>query len=140
MKNRRELLKSSLVLAGTVGFAGAVFADDKTDIDMDDLPSGLIYSESNQGKWQGKAGSHAPVVSVAGDKVTIVTKHGMSKMHYIVRHTLVTEDGKVIDGKTFYPSDKPVSEFVVKGNYSKLYATSFCNKHDLWVTKFTKNS
>ena len=139
MKSRRELLKSSLVLAGTFGIAGSAFANEGNNTKKTgSLPAGLIYSEDNQGKWKGKAGSHAPVVSVDGDKVTVATKHGMSKMHYIVRHTLVTGDGEVLGEKTFYPTDKPVSEFVVKGNYSELYATSFCNKHDFWVTKFAK--
>ena len=29
-----------------------------------------------------------------------------------------------------------ISEFEIPDGYSKLYATSFCNKHDLWITEF----
>ena len=59
--------------------------------------------------------------------------------HYIVRHTLVTTDGKVIGAKTFYPSDKRAeSSYQVEAEGgSKFYATSFCNIHDFWVTAFT---
>ncbi len=99
---------------------------------------GIIYSKSDQGKWEGKAGSHAPVVHVDGDQVTLVTEHGMSEKHYIVRHTLVTEAGEVIGEKTFYPTDeKAVSTFILNGKRGKMTATSFCNKHDLWITEFT---
>ncbi len=62
----------------------------------------------------------------------------MSEVHYIVRHTLVAENGDVLGEKTFYPTDEQaVSSFEIPDGYSKLYATSFCNKHDLWITEFS---
>ncbi len=135
MKNRRAFLKGSLLAAAglaasRVGRAAASVAG---------LPSGIVYTAKDPGKWSAKAGSHAPVVTVDGKKVTIETKHGMSEKHYIVRHTLVSADGKVLGSKTFYPSDaKALSTFdLPAGGGSKFYATSFCNLHDFWLTEFS---
>ena len=102
------------------------------------LPANLIYSAAAPGVWQTKVESHAPQVSVADGKLTIKTKHPMNEEHYIVRHTLVSADGQVLGATTFYPSDKPESAYVLPAGYAgKLYATSFCNKHDFWVAELT---
>ena len=100
--------------------------------------AGLVYTTKSSGKWKGKAGSHAPTVEKKGDKITIATPHGMSTNHFIVRHTVVATDGTVLGEKTFQPSDTPMSEFVLPPEtQGTLYVTSFCNKHDLWVTAFS---
>jgi superoxide reductase len=85
-----------------------------------------------------KGGIACPKVRVEGKKVTLTTKHPMSEKHYIVRHTLVSADGKVIGSKTFYPSDKEaVSTYELASiSGSKMYATSFYNLHDFWMTEF----
>ena len=99
---------------------------------------GIVYTAKNPGMWKGKAGSHAPQVRVDGSKVKITTPHGMSKAHFIVRHTIVSSDGTVLGDKTFQPSDQAVSTFDLPDNLKGgFYATSFCNKHDLWVTPFS---
>ena len=84
-----------------------------------------------------KVGSHAPQLTVAGGKVTVFTKHGMSAKHYIVRHTLVLADGTVVGAKTFAPTDAEAkSTFELPAGYSgAFYATSFCNLHDFWMTE-----
>ena len=98
---------------------------------------GIIYTVKSPGKWQGKSASHAPQVSVNGSKVTVTTPHSMSQAHYIVRHTIVSSNGTVIGEKTFQPTDSPVSQMDMPSNVKGMfYATSFCNKHDLWVTEF----
>lgn len=134
MTTRRNFLKGSMALAAGAAFSGAgqVFAGDG-------FPAGIIYTQHNPGKWVKKVGSHAPKVSVQGRKVTILTAHPMSAKHYIVRHTLVSSDGKVLGAKTFYPTDKTaVSTYELSANAGKkFYATSFCNLHDFWVTKFS---
>lgn len=101
--------------------------------------AGIIYTAENPGKWEKKVGGHAPKVKVEGLEVTIKTLHGMSEEHYIVRHTLVCEHGKVLGEKTYNPTDKKAeSTFTLPEKHAKkFYATSFCNKHDLWVTEFT---
>ena len=135
MKDRRDFLKTSLVVSAGVLVAAS---STPTFADTTSFPKGIIYTSENSGKWEGKAGGHLPIVTVDGNQVTIKTKHGMSKKHYIVRHTIVTKDGKVLGEKTFYPSDKDAtSVFKIDGKHSELYATSFCNKHDLWVAKFS---
>ena len=60
----------------------------------------------------------------------------MSAEHYIVRHTLVSSDGEVLGTKTFSPSDnEAVSVYELETVPEHIYATSFCNLHDFWVTK-----
>jgi superoxide reductase len=135
MTKRRSFLKATMaVTAGAaVGNSAIASAGKKEKF------SGVIYSKENPGKWDNKVNSHAPKVSVEGKQVTIKTLHGMSEEHFIVRHTLVCEHGKVLGEKTFYPTVKKAeSTFTLPDKHAKkFYATSFCNKHDLWVTEFT---
>ena len=100
--------------------------------------AGIVYTKDHAGKWKNKVGSHAPLVTIQGNAVTVKTKHGMSEPHYIVRHTLVLADGTVVGGKTFTPTDKPVSTYSLPDGYKgTIVATSFCNKHDFWLTEHT---
>ena len=143
MSNRRKFLKSSLAVAAglVVGRVSPVSAGQAS---CSFPKKGIIYSKKYPGKWSGKIGGHVPNVEVDGNKVTITTKHGMSDEHYIVRHTLVNTNGKVLGEKTFKSSDAETkSVFELSDTSTKyawdtttLYATSFCNKHDLWVTRF----
>jgi len=133
MNERRNFLKNTLVVASGVALAPAALASSHRHAA---LPPGLIYTKENPGIWAKKVGSHAPRVSLKGDRVEIFTKHGMSEKHYIVRHTLVAADGRELGAKTFYPSDEEArSTYTLPAGYKgTLYATSFCNKHDFWVT------
>lgn len=134
MNERRTFLRKSVLLAGAMILGGATRAFASSGM----FPAGLIYTEKNTGKWAGKEGSHVPRVTVEGSRVTIVTPHPMSTPHYIVRHTLVATDGTVLGEKTFTPTDnKAVSTYdLPAGRSGALYATSFCNLHDFWVTRF----
>ena len=140
MKNRRNFLKSSLIAAGAVALSGPLMAavPGKKGGKINHFP-GILYTEQDQGRWQGKAPSHVPKVTVEVNKVKLHTIHPMTKGHYIVRHTLVDASGKVLGSKTFYPTDvQPISSFELpSGFHGKLYATSVCNKHDFWVKEFT---
>jgi len=131
MADRRQFLKTTLALV-----AGMTIGAVDASADVGPCPRGLLYSESDPGMWSGKEKSHVPQVSLDGGKVTIETNHPMSNDHYIVRHTLVSADGKVIGAQVFTAEDKPKSTYAIPGK-GEYYATSFCNLHDLWVTKFT---
>ncbi len=133
--DRRNFLKVSAAMASSVTVigAGSVMASSAST-------SGIIYSAKDEGQWKGKNGSHAPAIHIDGSNVHVMTRHGMSEAHFIVRHTLVDAGGTVLGAKTFSPTDKPASTFTIPGGYrGKLTATSFCNLHDLWVTEITVN-
>jgi superoxide reductase len=133
MKNRRDFMKSTLAVSAVALTATTIplFAKQNTKANI------FAYSKANPGRWEGKDKSHAPVVSISGKKVTIETKHGMHPAHYIVKHTLVSETGDVVGERVFFPETdkKALSHFELKGEYKELYALSFCNLHDQWVTK-----
>ena len=133
MHERRDFLKTSLALAAGIAASSA----SRSLASTGPFPAGVVYTAANPGQWAAKVGSHAPVVTKAGKTITVTTKHSMSEIHYIVRHTLVAEDGTVIGAMTFAPDDKEaVSTFELPNNEgSKLYATSFCNQHDFWMTE-----
>ncbi len=136
MKNRRNFIKTGLAATLGVAMAAPLLAnDDKPPIDID--LSGLIYTAEHPGMWKNKVDSHLPQISINGDQITLTTDHSMSETHYIVRHTLVDENHKVIGATTFLPTDEPVSTYTIPEGYKgTLYATSFCNKHDFWVNEF----
>ncbi len=136
MTDRRDFLKTTAVAAAAsavaLGSGATVFAESAAQC------KGVIYTKAQSGKWEGKAGSHAPTVKVEGGKVAVSTGHGMSAKHFIVRHTVVLADGTVVGAKTFTAEDKPESSYELPADYKgKVYATSFCNLHDLWLTEFT---
>jgi len=134
MIERRDFLKGTAAAVSicALGIGGKAFASEGAAF------AGIIYTKDNPGKWAGKEGSHAPEVVVDGGKVMIKTGHAMSEAHFIVRHTLVIEDGTVVGAATFTPADKPESSYDLPAGYKgKLYATSFCNLHDFWLTEAT---
>ena len=60
----------------------------------------------------------------------------MSDKHFTDRHSLVLEDGTFVGATTFTPADKPESSYELPAGYKgKVYATSFCNLHDFWLTE-----
>jgi superoxide reductase len=134
MKKRRDFIKTTLLVAGGIAVSSPLLAKGDKNCDFD----GIVFSKKRQGIWGGKAQSHVPEVKIEGRKVILVTNHGMSEKHYIVRHTLVSEKGEFLGAKTFYPSDvKAESSYILPvGFKGKVYATSFCNKHDFWITSF----
>jgi len=133
MNNRRNFMKTSLL--ASAGVVAAV----TTSAACPSSPKNIFaYSTANQGRWEGKAGSHAPVITTKDGKTTVETKHGMADIHYIVKHSIITEEGEVLGENVFFPSDKKaISTYEIKGKHTKLYALSFCNLHDLWVTEFS---
>jgi len=134
MNGRREFLKGSLVFAGVAIATSAVTVQAASS-----FPVGLIYTKDTPGRWSGKEGAHAPKVTVEGKNVRVVTSHPMTQKHFIVKHTLVTADGKFIGEKTFENTDSAAeSSYELPDGFGGiLWATSFCNLHDLWLTEFT---
>jgi superoxide reductase len=132
MKNRRDFLKSTAAAGLLAATAIPALAKEGG------VKNIFAYSAENPRRWDGKAGSHAPVVTVEDGKVSVETKHGMAPKHYIVKHAIVTPEGEVLGEQVFFPEDKKaLSTYEIKGKYPKLYALSFCNLHDLWVSEFS---
>ena len=132
--DRRDFLKTAAAATAAVAASSAVsaFANEAK------VPSlaGIIYTKTEQGRWEGKAGGHAPQITVEAGKVSVVTAHPMTAAHFIVRHTLVLADGTVLGDKTFTSSDTPQSSYELPKDYKgKIYATSFCNLHDFWLSE-----
>jgi superoxide reductase len=134
MKGRREFLKGSLTIAAAVAAWKAKDLQAATT-----FPVGLIYTKEGLGRWAGKEGAHLPKVTVEGKTLRVVTPHPMTGKHFIVKHTLVTLEGKCIGEKTFANTgSKAESSYALpEGFKGKLWVTSFCNLHDLWLTEFT---
>ena len=135
MQGRREFLKGSLVVAGAAVVAGGAVRVQAAS----SFPVGLIYTKEAPGRWAGKEGAHVPKVTMEERKIKVVTPHPMTEKHFIVKHTLITPEGKVLGEKTFANTD-PAAESsyeLPQGYKGTLWATSFCNLHDLWLTEFT---
>lgn len=132
--NRRSFLKGALSAAAvaTVTAATSTNALASSHTSM----MGIVYTKDNPGKWAKKVGGHLPTIKVDGQNIIVDTDHGMSAKHFIVRHTLVSKDGEVLGVKTFTPDDDATSTYTLPAGYKgKLYATSFCNKHDFWLAE-----
>jgi superoxide reductase len=135
MNGRRDFLKGSAIAVSALAIGGV-----STRVSASQAASfaGVVYTKDNPGTMAAKVKSHAPEVNVAGSKVSLKTVHPMSVEHHIVRHTLVLSDGTVVGGVTFKPTDKAESSYDLPAGYKgKVYATSFCNLHDFWLTEFS---
>jgi len=133
MSRRRDFLKGSMALTGAAVLSGDAFAQGASK-----FPAGLIYTKDAPGRWAGREGSHAPKVTMDGTVLKITNAHTMSEKHYIVKHTLLTPEGKFLGEKTFAPTDSaPESSYTLPDGFKgTVWAASFCNIHDLWVTEF----
>ncbi|MDR3542504.1 MAG: desulfoferrodoxin family protein [Desulfosporosinus sp.] len=130
MNDRRDFLKTTAVAASLIAFSSIPksFAAGKVEY------TNIIFTKENPARWKGKEGLHIPEVTVTGSKVSVVTPHPMSNEHFIVRHTLVLEDGTYVGSKTFTPADKPESAYKLPADYKgKFYVSSACNLHDFWL-------
>ena len=147
MDNRRDFLKMTTASL-PAGVACAFLATGQGSLAADvegvagklgKLPQNIVYTASRPGIWKGKSGGHVPQVSIEGDSGLIVTNHGMSAKHYIVRHTLINQDGEVLFHHTFAPTDEEAeSSFeakVLPKRGETYFALSFCNLHDLWLAE-----
>ena len=137
--SRRNFMKTSLFV-GATGVIGASLtactSSDEANL-KNNLSKGILYSSKNQGRWQGKDSSHAPIISVNKNTVTVETHHGMTESHYIVKHTLLLDSGEVIGETVFSPKDeRATSIFELKEVPKNLTATSFCNLHDMWISEY----
>ncbi|MEZ4271799.1 MAG: hypothetical protein R3C68_10340 [Myxococcota bacterium] len=96
----------------SLGAVGAMFIEScakaSKPMSIAALPTNIIYSEAQPGKWQGKAGSHVPVVTIDRTQgaIDMETKHGMAQEHYIVRHTLVFLAARCCTPIRFHPRMK----------------------------------
>ncbi len=133
MYDRRDFFKTTTAAAASIVVAGSALPALAGSTAM---YTNIVYTKDNPGKWASKVGSHAPQVTVKGTTVRVATDHSMSNAHFIVRHTLILEDGTYQGAKTFTPADKPESRYELPEGYKgKIFVTSFCNKHDFWLTE-----
>lgn len=133
MVGRRDFLKGALVTLSALSLG----IGSRVSVSRAAAPfAGIIYTKDNPGMWEAKVKTHAPEVMVDGGKVSVKTLHPMSDEHFIVRHTLVLADGTIVGAATFKPTDKPESAYELPAGYKgTVYATSFCNQHDFWLTE-----
>jgi superoxide reductase len=132
MSRRRDFLKGSMALTGAAVLGSTAFAQGAAK-----FPAGLIYTKDAPGRWAGKEGAHAPKAAVDGATVKITNSHPMTEKHFIVKHTLLTPEGKVLGEKTFVSTDTAESTYTLPDGFKgTLWAASFCNIHDLWLTEF----
>ena len=134
MVERRDFLKGSMVAVSALALGIGTRASASQAASL----AGVVYTKDNPGTMAAKIKSHAPEVKTEGGKVSVKTVHPMTAEHFIVRHTLVLSDGTVVGGVTFKPTDKAESSYDLPAGFKgTVYATSFCNKHDFWLTEFT---
>jgi superoxide reductase len=126
--------RRNFVVTALTGAAAVVTPTRLAKAAASDVWSNVLFTEDNPGHWKGKEKLHVPVVEIGGDKITVHTPHPMSEAHYIVSHSVVLDDGRFLDRKTFGWKDEPVSEHSVPAGYKGgVTVTSTCNLHDMWI-------
>ena len=94
---------------------------------------GKNMTELIPGTSDGAQEKHVPVVSVDGDKVTVMVgavEHPMLKEHYIQWITIETTNGS--QRRKLEYTDKPRAEFKLADGERFVAAYEYCNIHGLW--------
>lgn len=137
--NRRSFMRIGVVGAATgIIIPKAVLASPLGEkLANNKMAGGVFYTSETPGRWEKKAGSHAPIMEKADGGVNVITSHPMDPgKHWIVKHVLLDSDFKFVAENIFDPSkDKAaMSKFTLSGQSGALYALSVCNLHDTWLT------
>ncbi|HEY5999567.1 MAG TPA: desulfoferrodoxin family protein [bacterium] len=132
MSTRRDFLKGSLAMGVAIAASRVGRAEAATS-----FPTALIYTKDAPGRWAGKEAAHAPQVTIAAGKITVMTPHPMTPAHFIVKHTIISPEGRLIGERTFTGADaKAESVYDLPADFKgTLWCSSDCNLHDLWVTE-----
>jgi len=135
--------RRNFIQLGLISFGAGFFAPLTSLAETARFPAtaDLIYSQSSQGRWAGKAATHLPTIEInqSDGKITVsvVTAHEMKGYeHYIVKHVLLDKNYAFIAEHMFDPDREKTarSEFTLENYQGTLYALSLCNKHDLWLS------
>lgn len=107
------------------------------DVVQDSMPPlvccGAKMVELIPGTSDGAAEKHVPVVTVEGNKVTVVVgevEHPMTEAHYIPWIAINTKEGR--QGKYITPGSAPKAEFYLSETDELVSALAYCNLHGLW--------
>lgn len=94
---------------------------------------GQKMTELVPGTSDGAVEKHVPVVTVDGNKVSVVVgevAHPMLAEHYI--EWIVVETTNGIQRKSLSPEQEPKAEFVLADSEEFVAAYAYCNLHGLW--------
>jgi len=139
-----KMERRDFIRLGLAGAAGSVILP-KVALAEAKIPTtgagGLFYTAEAPGRWAKKAAGHLPNVALekngANLGVQVVTSHPMDSFnHYIIKHQLLNANFEYITENVFDPTKdtQPISTFNLEGYSGPLYALSFCNLHDVWVS------
>lgn len=138
---RRDFIRLSAMSAGVSLLPSLAVAVNKESTPTPTVTADIYYTKDSLGRWEGKAATHLPVIEVTKNPDDIVLKvttpHEMKGYeHYIVKHVLLDKDHKFLGEHLFDPTKEttPVSSYTLKNYTGMVYALSFCNKHDLWLS------
>lgn len=157
--NRRDFLRSASLLSAaaavplsTVVTACGIDAQSATitgrSIHWEEIADKLkgpgIYSTQNEGIWTGKAGSHAPQVTVTALGIQATTPHPQGPEedpgHYVLCHFVEAADGTIFDFRVYTRFDTAgftTALYVPETYIGSLTVYQYCTKHDLWATPVT---
>lgn len=139
LQSRRQFSRSAGALIIVLPAGCIIAGDDEVEVNeaweerAAMLESNGIFTADSEGKWEGKAGSHVPVVTMnASGSVSLSTEHPMDPDHYITTHYVRNQDGIVIALYEYEPGDSPQATFVLPPSTKEILAYQYCNLHDAW--------
>ncbi|MDO4464480.1 MAG: desulfoferrodoxin family protein [Bacillota bacterium] len=94
---------------------------------------GQKMTELIPGTSDGAAEKHVPVVTVDGNKVSVMVgevEHPMVDAHYI--EWIAIETSKGVQRKMLKPEQAPKTEFILTDGESVEVVYAYCNLHGLW--------
>ena len=94
---------------------------------------GKKMTELIPGTSDGAAEKHVPVVTVDGNKVSVMVgevEHPMVEAHYI--EWIAIETSKGVQRKMLKPEQAPKAEFMLMDGESVEAVYAYCNLHGLW--------
>lgn len=94
---------------------------------------GQKMKELVPGTSDGAVEKHVPVVTIDGNKVSVMVgeaEHPMADVHYIEWIAIETSTG--MQRKTLKPGELPKAEFILADGETVVAIYAYCNLHGLW--------
>jgi len=91
----------------------------------------IVYT-TTPGPAGGGAATHVPTIQFDATSITVTTPHAMTADHYICKHQLRDQAGKLIGERSFTSTAMPTSQYPKAGITGTVSAYSFCNLHGIW--------
>jgi desulfoferrodoxin (superoxide reductase-like protein) len=136
--NRRQFFKFGSLAAGAYVLSQC---KEPPSSSSSSSGSGQVFTKEQPGQWVGKEAAHVPSLVGGAGNLKVKNAHEMTPQHYITKHELRDETGKVLAEKQIAATELPESTFMIpKPAGVSIFAFATCNQHGIWQQAYAMDT